>query len=1079
MRKQFIHWLFFCLALVSGVVGSAQSKDFTLKIDGYRGEIQWEQSPDNMNWSIMPGASTSTFTAKPDKTTYYRAKITEEGCNALYSPVKAAYIDLYKTMPAKLIKGKISQGIGLPGLSIVSFIDSSGIKPDGSFELLVSDSVKDDLLLVINQSGDVMMMADIFSNQTDFTINDTSTALALLQHFPGQLPIDSDKKMQLNSLYKRQTEFGALTVEIKQLIQGGIKLFSGSHAKMIELTGVLVNRDFNKDRFRLNKTYKDLPVDISSFGTTVKLENKAKHSYAVSIVKKSDQSPMETFMLYGEEVSESVILQSIHKIFRGISEISATKTLDFSKLKYKAGEYEFIMTDGTSNSTIIPSNALAFDQNLYDLIAITIGAVIPNPTSMIKDECLKNLVNAGINTINPLNMAQAAKQGTVLKDYIYPIFKDYAGFLSGDCLTIKSNKFMAKLLPIIEMGEKVVTIGSFVYSWSSSPSMIEACQYINEDMQTSTCFVMLPYEKIADEYMTGESVDLKLICRADKAYYPFTEQVVANIKFNWFLPDGGSFAPDNSVNPQGSTKSDGTAEIKWLLPCNAKTLNVQAVVPFISETLGKNVFSTKTSNLLLTTVKGDNQHGETNKLLAEELKIYFYRSNNLPFYADRVKISWNMVKGTGKIVKKESSFLYDSSFSWTLGPESGEQIVEATITSKNCDWEIQKNVIVFKAITPDPQNMAIFSGNNQVGAANTFLTDDVVVKVTDNQGNAVEKVTVNWAMVNGGGQLQNSTSVTDANGFARNRWQLGSTGEQKVSASGKKSDGTELSGSPAYFTALLAGRSGVTVAQVSGPNDVFIDDKQNLYITDPPNKRVLKVNLITQTVQVIIQDLQVGSVWVDANDNVYVTAIVPVINQSSSDEYRVYKLNQSTGALTVVVAGLLGSKANEFSAMDDIYVDNAGSIYIADRNNHRIQKWQQGGSSGQTVAGTGIKGSAPGELSSPSGVYFDKSGNMYVADLGNNRIQKSSSGGWVTIGSANSPIGIYIDANNNAYVSEVSSHSVRKILPGGQAVIVAGGNGGGSGANQLYLPCGIYLDQNGNIYIADKVNNRVQKWDPY
>jgi len=676
-------------------------------------------------------------------------------------------------------------------------------------------------------------------------------------------------------------------------------------------------------------------------------------------------------------------------------------------------------------------------------------------------------------------MAQAAKSGNIIKEYIAPIFKDYANFLNGECLTIKSNKFLGQLLKIYDLGEKIYTIGSFLYSWQSSPALIEVCEYINEDMQTSTCFVMLADEKIDEQSMTGETVDLKLVCRADDTYYPFTKQNVPNIKFSWYLPDGGTFLPDNSVNATVTTLQDGKSAIKWKLPCNIKTLGVQAVVPFIPETYGKNIFTTTTSNILRAEGKENNQTGEPNKKLPENIRINLFRENGLPYYVDRIYITWKMVKGSGKIEKATSLYLYDSSFSWTLGPEDGEQIVEATITSKNCNWPIQNNVLLFKANTAVPQNLSIHSGNNQVAASDTYLADDLVVKVTDDQGNVIQGVTVNWTVVNGGGQLQNNTSTTDANGLARDRWKLGSLGAQKVAASVKKPDGTEIGGSPVYFTAVFANRSGVTVAQVSGTNDVFVDDKQNLYITDPPNKRVLKINLITQSVQIIIQDLQVGSVWVDGNDNVYVTAIVPVINQSSSDEYRVYKLNQTTGVLTVVVAGLLGTEANQFRSMDDIYVDNAGSIYIADKHNHRIQKWQQGGSSGQTVAGTGIKGSAPGELSSPGGIYFDKSGSMYIADLGNNRIQKSSPGGWVTIGAANAPNSIYVDANNNVYVSETSSHSVRKILPAGQSFIVAGGNGNGSAANQLYVPCGIYLDKDGNIYIADKGNNRVQKWDPY
>jgi sugar lactone lactonase YvrE len=43
---------------------------------------------------------------------------------------------------------------------------------------------------------------------------------------------------------------------------------------------------------------------------------------------------------------------------------------------------------------------------------------------------------------------------------------------------------------------------------------------------------------------------------------------------------------------------------------------------------------------------------------------------------------------------------------------------------------------------------------------------------------------------------------------------------------------------------------------------------------------------------------------------------------------------------------------------------------------------------------------------------------------------------------------------------------------------VAGGNGRGSAANQLFEPIALALDSNGDLYIADLDNDRVQRWAP-
>ena len=45
-------------------------------------------------------------------------------------------------------------------------------------------------------------------------------------------------------------------------------------------------------------------------------------------------------------------------------------------------------------------------------------------------------------------------------------------------------------------------------------------------------------------------------------------------------------------------------------------------------------------------------------------------------------------------------------------------------------------------------------------------------------------------------------------------------------------------------------------------------------------------------------------------------------------------------------------------------------------------------------------------------------------------------------------------------------------------VTVAGGNGQGSAANQLYQPEGVVVDRAGNLYVADTNNSRVQRWRP-
>jgi len=66
-----------------------------------------------------------------------------------------------------------------------------------------------------------------------------------------------------------------------------------------------------------------------------------------------------------------------------------------------------------------------------------------------------------------------------------------------------------------------------------------------------------------------------------------------------------------------------------------------------------------------------------------------------------------------------------------------------------------------------------------------------------------------------------------------------------------------------------------------------------------------------------------------------------------------------------------------------------GNIYVADRDNRRIQFFSIGQSNGMTIAGiTGITGANASLLSSIASVVLDTQLNLYVSDSGNHRIQK-------------------------------------------------------------------------------------------
>ncbi len=75
--------------------------------------------------------------------------------------------------------------------------------------------------------------------------------------------------------------------------------------------------------------------------------------------------------------------------------------------------------------------------------------------------------------------------------------------------------------------------------------------------------------------------------------------------------------------------------------------------------------------------------------------------------------------------------------------------------------------------------------------------------------------------------------------------------------------------------------------------------------------------------------------------------------------------------------------------------------------------------------------------------------------------------------------GIFVDEQDYLYVSDRANNVVKKYPPGGGAgIIVAGGQGQGSDADQLSEPASIFVDRQGSLYVYDMDNGRVQKFTP-
>jgi serine/threonine protein kinase/sugar lactone lactonase YvrE len=196
----------------------------------------------------------------------------------------------------------------------------------------------------------------------------------------------------------------------------------------------------------------------------------------------------------------------------------------------------------------------------------------------------------------------------------------------------------------------------------------------------------------------------------------------------------------------------------------------------------------------------------------------------------------------------------------------------------------------------------------------------------------------------------------------------------------------------------------------------------------------------------------------------------------------------------------------QFRLPNNVAVDHAGNVYVADTANNIIRKITSDGVVSTLAGLAGEHGSIDGAGSSarfwaPFGIAVDVFGNVYVADTANNTIRKITPAGMVTTlagsaghpGSADglgsnarfrNPWSVAVDSRGNVIVADMSNDTVRKITPDGQTTTLAGqagvsGNADGFANNaQFNDPFAVTVDSADNIYVSDSGNNTIRKMTP-
>ena len=184
-----------------------------------------------------------------------------------------------------------------------------------------------------------------------------------------------------------------------------------------------------------------------------------------------------------------------------------------------------------------------------------------------------------------------------------------------------------------------------------------------------------------------------------------------------------------------------------------------------------------------------------------------------------------------------------------------------------------------------------------------------------------------------------------------------------------------------------------------------------------------------------------------------------------------------------------GNGPDEFNAPSAVVTAPNGDIFVADghggNTNARIVKFTK---DGKFIKTWGKKGSGPGELDIPHAIAMDSQGRLFVGDRQNNRIQIFDQDGnyldqWAQF---SRPSGIFIDGKDNIYVADSESESVSKNHDGWKRGIRIGSARDGSVTAFIPDPVekttstsaaeGVAADAMGNIYGAEVGPKRMMKY---
>ena len=288
-------------------------------------------------------------------------------------------------------------------------------------------------------------------------------------------------------------------------------------------------------------------------------------------------------------------------------------------------------------------------------------------------------------------------------------------------------------------------------------------------------------------------------------------------------------------------------------------------------------------------------------------------------------------------------------------------------------------------------------------------------------------------------------------------------------------------------TLSSAGSSTASQVSLSGPGALALAPGGALFVVDQLNHRVIREDLAWIKFTGVGADGLLGqALFTGSTRNAGAGGSVPsasgfdnpqgvamdgtgVLYVSDRGNNRVLRFNgavaKANGAAADAVLGqadfttkAFGTTATQFSEPAGVAVEVLGTLWVTDRNNNRVLRFNSAAGKANGAAADGVLGqadfvTATGGTSStkmrtPHAVIVDASGNLFVADQGNHRVL------------------VFLNA-----AAKANGAAADLVL--GQADFTSGTAPVAASATNMYLPYALAIDNAGRLYVADGGQNRI------